>query len=70
MRRFDRRKQVFQHDPEYVVRELSQIMDFIMTQALHDIDIVLADEYGVSPKILNESSKDSLDLSDVGEDSE
>ncbi len=69
MRRFDRRKQVFQHDPEYVIRELSQIMDFIMNQALHDIDVVLADEYGVSPSILDESS-DSLDLSDIGEDGE
>ena len=30
MRRFDRRKQVHQHDPEYVIRELSQILDFII----------------------------------------
>jgi ABC-type uncharacterized transport system auxiliary subunit len=48
MRRFDRRKQVHQHDPELVVRELSQILDFIVSQALHDIDIVLAKELGFS----------------------
>lgn len=47
-RRFDRRKQVFQHDPEYVIRELSQILDFIVSQAIHDMDIVLAKEFGVS----------------------
>lgn len=48
MRRFDRRKRVFQYNPEYVISELSQIMDFIMSQALHDIDAALAKEYGVT----------------------
>ncbi len=47
MRRFDRRKQVHQHDPEYVIRELSQILDFITTQAIHDLDVVLSKEFGV-----------------------
>lgn len=51
-KRFDRRKQVFQHSPEYVVRDLSQILDFIVTQALYDIDSVLAQEYGASSVIL------------------
>jgi ABC-type uncharacterized transport system auxiliary subunit len=46
-RRFDRRKQVHQQNPEYVIRELSQIMDFIMTQAIHDVDVVLAKEFGI-----------------------
>ncbi len=46
-RRFDSRKQVFQKEPQYVVRELSRIMDISMTQAVHDIDGVLAREYGV-----------------------
>ena len=55
MRRFDRRKQVFQHDPEYVIRELSQILDFIMSQALHDMDVVLAKEYGVPTEAAPES---------------
>jgi len=49
LRSFDKRKRVFQHDPEYVIRELSQIMDFIMSQALRDIDVVLAKELGVLP---------------------
>jgi ABC-type uncharacterized transport system auxiliary subunit len=47
LRRFDKRKQVHQRDPEFVVRDLSQLMDLIMTQALHDIDVVLAREYGI-----------------------
>lgn len=59
MRRFDRRKQVFQHDPEYVVREISQIMDFIMTQALHDIDVVLAKEYGLPTNVVPDESSDT-----------
>lgn len=48
LRRFDHRKRVHQQEPEFVVRELSQIMDLIMTQALHDIDVVLAREYGIA----------------------
>jgi len=47
-RRFDDRKQVFRREPEYVVRELSRIMDLRMSQALIDIDAVLAREYGLS----------------------
>ena len=49
LRSFDKRKRVFQREPEYVIRELSQIMDFIMSQALRDIDVVLAIELGVLP---------------------
>jgi ABC-type uncharacterized transport system auxiliary subunit len=45
-RRFDNRKRVFQHEPEYVVRELSALMEFIMTQVVHDVDVKLASEYG------------------------
>jgi ABC-type uncharacterized transport system auxiliary subunit len=46
-RRFDKRKRVHQHDPEYVINVLSQVMDFIMSQALHDLDVVLSKEFGV-----------------------
>ncbi len=49
-RRFDSRKQVFQKDPEYVVRELSRIVDILMNQAIHDMDQVLAREYGLPEK--------------------
>jgi ABC-type uncharacterized transport system auxiliary subunit len=47
-RRFDDRKQVFQREPESVVREMSRIMDVRVSQALMDIDAVLAREYGLS----------------------
>lgn len=66
MRRFDRRKQVFQHDPEYVIREMSQIMDFIMSQVLHDIDVVFAKEHGVIQNPVPESS-DTLSAGEYGE---
>lgn len=45
-RRFDNRKRVFQQEPEYVVREMSALMEFIMTQVIHDIDVKLAAEFG------------------------
>jgi ABC-type uncharacterized transport system auxiliary subunit len=45
-RRFDHRKRVFQHEPEYVVREMSSLMEYIFTQAIHDIDAILSSEYG------------------------
>lgn len=55
-RRFDSRKQVFQKEPEYVVRELSRIMDILMTQAMQDIDAVFAKEYGIqeTPELSDE----------------
>ncbi len=46
-RRFDRRREVHQHSPEFVVRTMSQSLDFIMTQAIHDIDTTLAKEFGI-----------------------
>jgi ABC-type uncharacterized transport system auxiliary subunit len=46
-RHFDDRKQVFQQEPEYVVRELSRIMDMRLTQAIMDMDAVLAREFGL-----------------------
>lgn len=45
-RRFDHRKRVFQHEPEYVVREMSSLMEYVFTQAIHDIDAILSSEYG------------------------
>jgi ABC-type uncharacterized transport system auxiliary subunit len=53
-RRFDNRKRVFQHEPEYVVREMSSLMEFIMTQVIHDLDVKFAGEYGLKvPAILD-----------------
>lgn len=56
-RRFDLRKRVYQRQPEFVIRELSAIMDFIMTQAIHDMDTKFANEIGILNK---KDSKDSL----------
>ncbi|MBN1602388.1 MAG: membrane integrity-associated transporter subunit PqiC [Chitinispirillaceae bacterium] len=52
-RRFDNRKRVFQQEPEYVIREMSTLMEFIMTQVIHDIDVKLAAEFGynVAPEL-------------------
>ena len=44
-RRFDLRKRVYQHTPEYVIRELSSLMEYVMTQVIHDIDVKFAAEY-------------------------
>jgi ABC-type uncharacterized transport system auxiliary subunit len=46
-RRFDNRKRVFQNIPEYVIREMSAIMELTMNQVTHDLDGVLAREYAV-----------------------
>jgi ABC-type uncharacterized transport system auxiliary subunit len=47
-RLFDDRKQVLQREPEFVVRELSRIMDVRISQVIIDLDAVLAREYGLS----------------------
>lgn len=46
-RRFDHRKQVFENQPDYVVKEMSKIMNYIMNQVAHDLDVTFAREYGV-----------------------
>lgn len=46
-RRFDQRKRVYENKPEYVVREMSQIMNHIMDQVTHDLDVSFAREYGL-----------------------
>lgn len=56
-RRFDHRKRVFQHEPEYVVREMSALMEYIFTQAIHDFDAILSSEYG-TPRVKDESGED------------
>ena len=57
-RRFDHRKRVFQHEPEYVVREMSSLMEYIFTQAIHDIDAVLSSDYGTPPPGPDEQQND------------
>lgn len=58
-RRFDRRKQVHERKPEYVVRELSQILDYVNSQLAIDLDGVFAREFGaVSPETQTLDSSD------------
>ncbi len=45
-RLFDQRKRVFQHEPEYVVREMSALMEYTFTQTIHDLDPIFASEFG------------------------
>ena len=47
-REFDNRKRVFQYSPDNVVREMSAILEFIMDQAVHDMDAVFSREYGAA----------------------
>lgn len=47
-RRFDNRKRVFENKPEFVIREMSSIMEFIMNQVTHDLDLTLNREYGMT----------------------
>jgi ABC-type uncharacterized transport system auxiliary subunit len=58
-RRFDHRKRVFQHEPEYVVRELSALLEYIYTQAIHDFDAILSSEYGTP------QAKEAPDMQDA-----
>jgi ABC-type uncharacterized transport system auxiliary subunit len=55
-RDFDSHKQVPNHDPIDVVRELSRIMDLLISQAIHDVDVVLMREYGLTPAVAKTDS--------------
>ncbi len=50
VRRFDLRKRVYQHTPEYVIREMSSLLEYIMTQVIHDLDEKFALDYHVPLK--------------------
>ncbi|HUI92746.1 MAG TPA: ABC-type transport auxiliary lipoprotein family protein [Chitinivibrionales bacterium] len=54
---FDNRKRVYQYSPDNVVREMSSLLEFIVNQAVHDLDEVFAREYGASGN--NAASADS-----------
>jgi len=47
-RLFDLRKRVQRRETEFVIREMSQIMEFVFTEAIGDIDNRLAAEYGIA----------------------
>ncbi len=46
-KRFDLRKKVLEHRPELVIREMSALIEYAITQSMHDMDIKLAQETGV-----------------------
>jgi len=45
-RHFDIRKKVLRREADFMIREMSQIMEYILTQAMTDIDVKLAVEFG------------------------
>jgi ABC-type uncharacterized transport system auxiliary subunit len=47
-RRFDNRKQVYQNEPENVVKEMSALMEFMCNQAMHDFDAIFSKEMGMN----------------------
>jgi ABC-type uncharacterized transport system auxiliary subunit len=47
-RSFDNRKRVYQYSPDNVVREMSAILEFVINQAVHDMDAVFSHEYGTT----------------------
>ncbi len=47
-RSFSRRKKVYTRETGLVVKEMSQIMEYIFTEAISDIDGKLAAEFGIS----------------------
>jgi ABC-type uncharacterized transport system auxiliary subunit len=47
-RHFDLRRRVHNKGMEFVVREMSQIVEFIFTEAIADIDVRLAQEFGIA----------------------
>jgi ABC-type uncharacterized transport system auxiliary subunit len=57
-RRFDHRKRVFENQPEYVVREMSALLEYIFTQTVHDFDVILSSEFGTPQDTVPASSAD------------
>ena len=59
-RDFDNRKRIYQYSPDNVVREMSAILEFIMDQAIRDMDVVLNKEYGLSGAKSSEADSSRL----------
>jgi ABC-type uncharacterized transport system auxiliary subunit len=59
-RDFDNRKRIYQYSPDNVVREMSAILEFIMDQAVRDMDVVLNREYGLSGAKSSEADSSRL----------
>lgn len=47
-RRFDLRRKVMAHDIELVIREMSALIEYSISQAMQDIDVKLAEESGIA----------------------
>jgi len=47
-RRFDLRRRVYNREMEFVIREMSHIMEYIFTEVIADIDAKLAVEFGIT----------------------
>ncbi|MBN2189036.1 MAG: membrane integrity-associated transporter subunit PqiC [Chitinispirillaceae bacterium] len=47
-KRFDLRKRVYEHKPENVIREISSLLEYIMTQSVRGMDASLAKEFGIA----------------------
>lgn len=56
-RRFDLRKKVMAHDPELVIREMSALVEYAITQAVHDLDKKFAQEFGTITKTTVDTSQ-------------
>jgi hypothetical protein len=54
---------VYQYSPDNVVREMSAILEFIINQAIHDMDAVFNREYGASGT--NATSADSSRIKEI-----
>jgi uncharacterized lipoprotein YmbA len=57
-KRFDHRKRVFQHEPEYVIREMSSLMEYTFSQVMREIDIKFAEDSGISTTEKSEQQTD------------
>lgn len=67
-RRFDHRKRVFQQEPEYVIREMSSLMEYSMAQAINDIDVRLAEELGYNRLQITPQTEPSTEDTSIIED--
>jgi uncharacterized lipoprotein YmbA len=59
-RRFDLRKKVLEHNPELVIREMSALIEYAISQAIQDIDSKLAVENGMTNVNSDDASKEVI----------
>jgi ABC-type uncharacterized transport system auxiliary subunit len=59
-RRLDLRKKVLEHNPELVIREMSALIEYAISQAIQDIDNLFAKESGIAGVSSEDSSKEII----------